>query len=106
MTERHAVQPWLLQNGASAYELYMVYKCYYYREHCLDFLLLRLKLYQRKIFLAITRQIRIHKTRFWKVLRQINAYVSNKWPLKLPCAYLNTQESRPTGTPFKRIQSG
>ncbi|KRY07167.1 hypothetical protein T03_2179 [Trichinella britovi] len=25
MTERHAVQPWLLQNGASAYELYMVY---------------------------------------------------------------------------------
>ncbi|KRX31460.1 hypothetical protein T03_12964, partial [Trichinella britovi] len=39
-------------------------------------------------------------------LRQINAYVSNKWPLKLPCAYLNTQESRPTGTPLKRIQSG
>ncbi|KRY21267.1 hypothetical protein T12_6616 [Trichinella patagoniensis] len=31
--------------------------------------------------------------RFWKVLRQINPYVSNKWPLKLPCAYLNTQES-------------
>ncbi|KRX31937.1 hypothetical protein T05_5297, partial [Trichinella murrelli] len=55
--------------------------------------------------LAITRQIRIHKTKFWKVLRQINAYVSNKWPLKLPCAYLNTQESRPTGTPLKRIQS-
>ncbi|KRX80742.1 hypothetical protein T06_14152 [Trichinella sp. T6] len=25
--------------------------------------------------------------RFWKVLRQINPYVSNKWPLKLPCAY-------------------
>ncbi|KRX50729.1 hypothetical protein T05_117, partial [Trichinella murrelli] len=46
------------------------------------------------------------KVRFWKVLRQINAYVSNKWPLKFPCAYLNTQESRPTGTPFKRIQSG
>ncbi|KRX50666.1 hypothetical protein T05_14962 [Trichinella murrelli] len=44
--------------------------------------------------------------RFWKVLRQINAYVSNKWPLKLPCAYLNTQESRPTGTPLKRIHSG
>ncbi|KRX35572.1 hypothetical protein T09_6966, partial [Trichinella sp. T9] len=31
--------------------------------------------------------------RFWKVLRQINRYVSNKWPLKLPCAYLNTQQS-------------
>ncbi|KRY02713.1 hypothetical protein T03_6469, partial [Trichinella britovi] len=39
-------------------------------------------------------------------LRQINAYVSNKWPLKLPCADHNTQESRPTGTPLKRIQSG
>ncbi|KRX81778.1 hypothetical protein T06_14851 [Trichinella sp. T6] len=43
---------------------------------------------------------------FWEVLRQMNAYVSNKWLLKLPCAYLNTQESRPTGTPLKRIQSG
>ncbi|KRY17689.1 hypothetical protein T12_7777 [Trichinella patagoniensis] len=31
--------------------------------------------------------------KFWKVLRQINPYVSNKWPLKLPCAYLNTQQS-------------
>ncbi|KRX35273.1 hypothetical protein T09_12033 [Trichinella sp. T9] len=48
----------------------------------------------------------VYKPKFWKVLRQINAYVSNKWPLKLPCAYLNTQESRPTGTPLKRIQSG
>ncbi|KRX33920.1 hypothetical protein T05_12488, partial [Trichinella murrelli] len=26
------------------------------------------------------------------VLRHINAYVSNKRPLKFPCAYLNTQE--------------
>ncbi|KRZ97217.1 hypothetical protein T08_5872, partial [Trichinella sp. T8] len=34
-----------------------------------------------------------YKSRFWKVLRQINPYVSNKWPLKLPCAYLNTQQS-------------
>ncbi|KRX71735.1 hypothetical protein T06_4150, partial [Trichinella sp. T6] len=33
------------------------------------------------------------ETRFCKVLRHINAYVSNKWPLKFPCAYLNTQES-------------
>ncbi|KRY32909.1 hypothetical protein T01_10562 [Trichinella spiralis] len=30
------------------------------------------------------------ETRFWKVLRHINAYVSNKWPLKFACAYLNT----------------
>ncbi|KRY14447.1 hypothetical protein T12_16257 [Trichinella patagoniensis] len=71
----------------------------------LSIVLLRLKSYQHETFLAITRQIRIHKT-FWKVLRQINAYVLNKWPLKLPCAYLNTQESRPTGTPLKRIQGG
>ncbi|KRY52521.1 hypothetical protein T03_13596 [Trichinella britovi] len=45
-------------------------------------------------------------TRFWKVLRQINPYVSNKWPLKLPCAYLNTQESRHTGTPLKWNMGG
>ncbi|KRY19231.1 hypothetical protein T12_11063 [Trichinella patagoniensis] len=30
-------------------------------------------------------------TRFRKVPRQTNAYVSNKWLLKFPCAYLNTQ---------------
>ncbi|KRY53563.1 hypothetical protein T03_14629 [Trichinella britovi] len=29
--------------------------------------------------------------KFWKVPRQTKAYMSNKWPLKLPCAYLNTQ---------------
>ncbi|KRX50064.1 hypothetical protein T05_11235 [Trichinella murrelli] len=33
--------------------------------------------------------------KFWKVPRQTNAYVSNKWPLKLPCAYLNTQRKQP-----------
>ncbi|KRZ93490.1 hypothetical protein T08_9056 [Trichinella sp. T8] len=44
--------------------------------------------------------------RFWKVLRQINAYVLNKWPLKLPCAYLNTQGSSPSDTPLKRIDDG
>ncbi|KRY57700.1 hypothetical protein T03_11550 [Trichinella britovi] len=38
--------------------------------------------------------------RFWKVARQTNGYVSNKWPLKLPCAYLNTQGSSPSGTPL------
>ncbi|KRX57679.1 hypothetical protein T09_7534 [Trichinella sp. T9] len=38
--------------------------------------------------------------RFWKVPRQTNAYVSNKWPLKLPCAYLNTQGSSPSETPL------
>ncbi|KRX64736.1 hypothetical protein T09_7902, partial [Trichinella sp. T9] len=69
-------------------------------------LLLPLKSYQRAIFLAISRQIRICKKRFWKVLRQINPYVSNKWPLKLPCAYLNTQESRHTGTPLKWNMGG
>ncbi|KRX16100.1 hypothetical protein T07_10717 [Trichinella nelsoni] len=68
----------------------------------LRFVLLRLKSYQHRTFLTITRQIRIHKT-FWKVPRQTNAYVSNKWPLKLPSAYLNTQGSSPTETPLKRI---
>ncbi|KRY59535.1 hypothetical protein T03_14648 [Trichinella britovi] len=42
-------------------------------------------------------------TRFWKVPRQTNAYVSNKWPLKLPCAYLNTQGSGPFENRLKRI---
>ncbi|KRX73609.1 hypothetical protein T06_1538 [Trichinella sp. T6] len=37
---------------------------------------------------------------FWKVPRQTNAYVSNKWPLTLPCAYLNTQGSGPSETPY------
>ncbi|KRZ53012.1 hypothetical protein T02_9345 [Trichinella nativa] len=66
-------------------------------------LFLPLKSYQRAIFLAISRQKRICET-FWKVLRHINAYVSNKWPLKFPCAYLNTQGSCTTGTPLIRIQ--
>ncbi|KRX60444.1 hypothetical protein T09_1628 [Trichinella sp. T9] len=43
---------------------------------------------------------------FWKVLRQINAYVLNKWLLNLQCAYLNTQGSSPSGTPLKRIDDG
>ncbi|KRX78044.1 hypothetical protein T06_9056 [Trichinella sp. T6] len=42
----------------------------------------------------------------WKVPRQTNAYVSNKWPVKLPAAYLNTQGSSPSGTSFKRIDNG
>ncbi|KRX33234.1 hypothetical protein T06_3481, partial [Trichinella sp. T6] len=68
-------------------------------------LFLPLKSYKRAIFLAISRQIRICET-FWKVLRHINAYVSNKWPLKFPRAYLNTQGSCTTGTPLIRIQGG
>ncbi|KRY10673.1 hypothetical protein T12_10193 [Trichinella patagoniensis] len=44
--------------------------------------------------------------RFWKVPRQTNAYVSNKWSLKLPCAYLNTQGSGPSETLLKRIDDG
>ncbi|KRY19355.1 hypothetical protein T12_9851 [Trichinella patagoniensis] len=69
------------------------------------FVLLPLKSLYHATFSAISRQIRIYKT-FWKVPRQINAYVSNKWPLKLPCAYLNTQESSRNGTFLKRIQDG
>ncbi|KRX35070.1 hypothetical protein T05_3393 [Trichinella murrelli] len=72
----------------------------------LRFVLLRLKSYNHRTFLAITRQIRINKRNFWKVLRQINAYVLNKWLLKLQCAYLNTQGSSPSDTPLKRIDDG
>ncbi|KRZ47274.1 hypothetical protein T02_13697 [Trichinella nativa] len=68
----------------------------------LRFLLLRLISYKHRILLEITRQIR----NFWKVLRQINAYVLNKWLLKFQCAYLNTQGSSPSGTPLKRIDDG
>ncbi|KRZ90554.1 hypothetical protein T08_16738 [Trichinella sp. T8] len=67
------------------------------------FLLLPLKSQHHATFLTIYRQIRIYKScdqRFWKVPRQTNAYVSNKWPLKSPCAYLNTQGSSPCGTPL------
>ncbi|KRY24266.1 hypothetical protein T01_6933, partial [Trichinella spiralis] len=46
------------------------------------------------------------KTRFWKVSRQTNAYVSNKWLLKLPCSYLNTQEGSRIETFLKPIQDG
>ncbi|KRY59490.1 hypothetical protein T03_3167, partial [Trichinella britovi] len=30
----------------------------------------------------------------------------NKWPLNLPCAYLNTQGSGPFGNQLKRISGG
>ncbi|KRY06561.1 hypothetical protein T12_11143 [Trichinella patagoniensis] len=45
-----------------------------------------------------------HATRFWKVPWQTNPNLLNKWPLKFACAYLNTQESSPSGTPLKRLQ--
>ncbi|KRY36734.1 hypothetical protein T01_8368 [Trichinella spiralis] len=66
------------------------------------FLFFPLKLQHHATFLAISRQIRIYKT-FWKVPRQTNASVSNKWSLKLLWAYLNTQGSCPSETPLKRI---
>ncbi|KRZ50418.1 hypothetical protein T02_2186 [Trichinella nativa] len=45
-------------------------------------------------------------TRFWEVIWQTNPNLLNKWPLKFACAYLNTQESSPSGTPLKRQQDG
>ncbi|KRY61104.1 hypothetical protein T03_12288, partial [Trichinella britovi] len=45
-------------------------------------------------------------TRFWKVPWQTNTNLLNEWHLKFPCAYLNTQESSPSGTPLKRLQDG
>ncbi|KRZ47484.1 hypothetical protein T02_7102 [Trichinella nativa] len=67
----------------------------------LSFVLLRLKSYQHRTFLAITRQIRIHKT-FWKVPRQTDAYVSNKWPLKFETKILK----RPVETAHRWLNFG
>ncbi|KRX31301.1 hypothetical protein T05_15050, partial [Trichinella murrelli] len=72
---------------------------------CFAFPLLLLKSHHHAMFIAISRQIGFHET-FWKVPWQTNAYVSNKWPLKLPCAYLNTQGSGPFGNRLKRIGGG
>ncbi|KRY38537.1 hypothetical protein T01_13432, partial [Trichinella spiralis] len=64
------------------------------------FLSLRLKsqLYETFCQYLIKYAFVHRRTKFWKVPRQTNAYVSNKWPLKLPCAYLNTQGSSPSDT--------
>ncbi|KRX75774.1 hypothetical protein T06_5199 [Trichinella sp. T6] len=65
---------------------------------------LPLKSHHPSTFFAISRQIRVHTTRFWKVLRQINPYGSNKWTPKFASAYINTKRSCTTGTPLIRIQ--
>ncbi|KRZ84900.1 hypothetical protein T08_2220 [Trichinella sp. T8] len=41
--------------------------------------------------------------RFWKVPWQTNPNLLNKRHLKFACAYHNTQESSPSGTPLKRL---
>ncbi|KRY20693.1 hypothetical protein T12_5554 [Trichinella patagoniensis] len=46
------------------------------------------------------------ETRFGKVPWQTNPNLLNKFYLKIACAYLNTQESSPSGTPLKRLQDG
>ncbi|KRX80759.1 hypothetical protein T06_3702 [Trichinella sp. T6] len=61
-------------------------------------------LHFRPISNKLKKVVSLQFEMFWKVLRHINAYVSNKWPLKFPCAYLNTQGSCTTGTPLIRIQ--
>ncbi|KRX67242.1 hypothetical protein T09_6029, partial [Trichinella sp. T9] len=82
----------------------------------ISFSVIPTKIATSRNFLTISHQISIYKscdqqylgkyafinraTSFWKVPRQTNAYVSNKWPLKLPCAYLNTQGSSPSETPL------
>ncbi|KRY24541.1 hypothetical protein T01_10996, partial [Trichinella spiralis] len=66
-----------------------------------------LKLQHHATFLTISRQIRIYKTCDQVCIpRQTNASVSSKWPLKLPCAYLNTQGSSQSDTALKRIDDG
>ncbi|KRX14761.1 hypothetical protein T07_8023 [Trichinella nelsoni] len=42
--------------------------------------------------------------RFWKIPWQTNPNLLNKRHLKFPCAYLNTQETSPSGTHLKRLQ--
>ncbi|KRZ62530.1 hypothetical protein T02_1970, partial [Trichinella nativa] len=54
---------------------------------------------------AISRQIRVCTT-VRPVAWQTNPNFLNKWHLKFACAYLNTQESSPSGTPLIRIQDG
>ncbi|KRX53899.1 hypothetical protein T06_17009 [Trichinella sp. T6] len=56
------------------------------------------------MFIAISRQIRIHVTGFWKVPMQTIWYLLNKLPLNFACAYTNTQESSETDTLQKRNQ--
>ncbi|KRY14968.1 hypothetical protein T01_664, partial [Trichinella spiralis] len=43
-------------------------------------------------------------TRFVNVAWETNPYLLNKRHLKFACAYLNTQQSSPSGTPLKRHQ--
>ncbi|KRX76986.1 hypothetical protein T06_11321, partial [Trichinella sp. T6] len=50
--------------------------------------------------------VRCETRKFWKVPWQTNLNLLNKWPLIFACAYLNTQESSPSGTPLKRLQDG
>ncbi|KRX76293.1 hypothetical protein T06_3595 [Trichinella sp. T6] len=48
-------------------------------------------LHFRSISNKLKTTVSIRVEMFWKVPRQTNAYVSNKWPLKLPFTYVNTQ---------------
>ncbi|KRZ89946.1 hypothetical protein T08_6433 [Trichinella sp. T8] len=47
--------------------------------------------------------VRLATRRFWKVPWQTNPNLLNKRHLKFACAYHNTQESSPSGTPLKRL---
>ncbi|KRY27752.1 hypothetical protein T01_2043, partial [Trichinella spiralis] len=55
-------------------------------------------------FFAISRQIRVCTTCNQNVAWETNPYLLNKRHLKFACAYLNTQQSSPSGTPLKRHQ--
>ncbi|KRX25273.1 hypothetical protein T07_41 [Trichinella nelsoni] len=53
-------------------------------------------------FFAISRQVRVCTT-----CDQFHGKLTRTcWPLKFACAYLNTQESSPSGTPLKWLQDG
>ncbi|KRY21241.1 hypothetical protein T12_1416, partial [Trichinella patagoniensis] len=83
----------------------LYYKSEFQSECYVSFPVAHTKFTLHVTLITISRQIRVHTT-FWKVLRQINPYLLNKWPLKFACAYLNTQRSCTTGTPLIRTQGG
>ncbi|KRX80227.1 hypothetical protein T06_14494 [Trichinella sp. T6] len=73
----------------------------------ISFPIAQIKIAKYVTFLSISHQIRFCTTSDQVCIpRQINAYVSSKWPLTFPCAYLYTLENSPSESPLKRIDDG
>ncbi|KRX26994.1 hypothetical protein T07_15261 [Trichinella nelsoni] len=65
-----------------------------------------LKLHHCKTFLQYLGKYAFVRRATRKVPWQTNRNLLNKRHLKFACAYLNTQESSPSGTHLKRLQDG